>query len=90
MKLKPDSIETHLLHLPVGERARLAELLLASLDAVDAEGVAAADQADVDAAWAAEAERRYAELKDGVVAGIPAEQIYAELRADLDALHAEQ
>ena len=73
MKLNPDSLEAQLLRLPASDRARLAELLLGSLEE---------PEPDVDAAWAAEAERRYAELAAGQVAGIPAEQVFAELEAE--------
>jgi len=83
MKLNPDSIEARLLHLPPSERARLAELLLASLDALDSDALSDGAQAATDAAWAAEADRRYAELKSGAVAGIPAREVYAEIEAEL-------
>jgi putative addiction module component (TIGR02574 family) len=66
-----DSIEAQLLNLPPGDRARLAEVLLASLDAE------AGPSADTEAAWRAEGERRLAELRQGTVAGIPAEQVFA-------------
>jgi hypothetical protein len=59
VKLKPDSIETHLLHLPADERARLAELLLASLDTADSDSTDPSNQPELDAAWALEADRRY-------------------------------
>jgi putative addiction module component (TIGR02574 family) len=85
LKLNPESLETQLLHLPQSERARLAELLLASLDATEADGLPARAQADLDAAWTAEADRRYAELASGTLAGIPASQVYAELEAELRA-----
>jgi putative addiction module component (TIGR02574 family) len=83
MKLNPDSIEAKLLHLPPSERARLAELLLASLDAADSDALADSAQAEVDAAWAAEADRRYAELESGAVAGVSAEEVYAEIETEL-------
>ena len=83
MKLNPESIEAQLLHLPPSERARLAELLLASLDARDSDVLTPAEQTAVDAAWLAEAERRAADLISGVVAGVPAAEVYAELEAEL-------
>lgn len=85
VKLNPESIEAQLLHLPPGERARLAELLLASLDAAAADALTDSEQAEIDAAWAAEADRRYAELENGTVAGIPAAEVYAELEAEFSA-----
>lgn len=66
MKLSPDSLEAQLLKLEACDRARLAELLLSSLDG---------SEADVEAQWADEAERRLEELRSGVVAGIPADQV---------------
>ena len=83
MKLDPDSLEVQLLHLPADERARLAELLLASLDVSGSDALSEATQADIEAAWTEEAGRRYAEIESGAVAGIPAAQVYAELEAEL-------
>jgi putative addiction module component (TIGR02574 family) len=69
-----DNLETELLSLPPRDRARLAEVLLASLDSEpEIEPVR-----EVEAAWRAEGERRLAELRQGVVAGIPAEQVFAQ------------
>ena len=68
-----DTLEAQLLNLPAGGRARLAEVLLASLDA----DVASGPSAEVEALWRAEAERRLGELQRGVVAGIPAETVFA-------------
>jgi putative addiction module component (TIGR02574 family) len=53
------------------ERVRLAEELLASVHGV-------ADE--VDAAWDAEIRRRLAELENGAVQPIPAEEVFARLR----------
>jgi putative addiction module component (TIGR02574 family) len=52
--------------LPVKERADLAAELLASLD-----DAAAEDPAEVEAAWAAEIERRARRVMAGETAGIP-------------------
>jgi len=70
-----DSLEAQLLNLPPADRARLAEVLLASLDA----DVARGPSTDVEALWRAEGERRLQELASGRVAGIPAEQIFANI-----------
>jgi putative addiction module component (TIGR02574 family) len=72
MHAAPDSIEALLLRLPAQDRARIADLLLASLDEE-------ADS-DVDAAWAEEAERRLAELRAGTVAAIPSEDVHARIQ----------
>ena len=58
--------------LPPEDRARLAEELLDSLQEV-------AD-ADADAAWEREIERRVAEIESGAVKLVPAEDVHAEAR----------
>jgi hypothetical protein len=35
---------------------------------------------EIEKLWIAEAERRFQELRDGVVQGIPAQEVFAELR----------
>ena len=67
-----DQLETQLLGLPPRDRARLAEVLLASLETVGASG----SLAETEEAWRMESERRLAELRDGTVDGIPAEQVF--------------
>ncbi|HSU14052.1 addiction module protein [Longimicrobium sp.] len=66
-----DDIESQALKLPRHERAHLAEVLIASLDEED----------EVSRAWADEADRRFEELRSGAVKGIPAEQVFARIRA---------
>ena len=58
--------------LPARERESLAELLLVSLDP--------ADQKEIDAAWAEEAERRLADYRAGRAKAIDAEEVFRELR----------
>ncbi len=70
-------IEDDALGLPAEERARLALRLLASLEET------VESTAEIEALWLAEAERRFRELRDGVVQGIPARDVFAELRAKL-------
>lgn len=75
----PDSlveIEGLALRLPPEDRARLAVRLLASLE--ESTDVAAEE---IENLWTAEADRRFQELRGGVVQGIPARQVFAELRA---------
>ncbi len=69
-----ETLAEHLLTLPPHDRARLAELLLASLDDEDAE---------VDAAWADEIVRRVSELEHGTVETIPADEVFAALERRL-------
>jgi putative addiction module component (TIGR02574 family) len=56
--------------LPVADRARLAERLIASLDA----------DAEIEAAWAVEARRRDGELRSGAVEAIPLEDALTTVR----------
>jgi len=63
------------LALPAEARAKLAELLLESLDR--------SEQRPIDAAWAEVAERRIDALDRGDVRTVPAEQALREARARL-------
>ena len=67
-------IEKDALRLSAEDRARLAVRLLSSLD-----GAAEAPE-EIEKLWIAEAERRFQELRDGVVQGITAQKVFAELR----------
>ncbi len=68
-----DALEAQLLSLAPADRARLAEVLLASLDDDLVQGTSE----EVEALWRAEGERRLSELRSGEVAGIPAAQVFA-------------
>jgi putative addiction module component (TIGR02574 family) len=68
------ALADQLLALPSIERARLAELLLASLEARDA---------GAREAWDAQLERRSAELVRGRVSGAPAVAVFAEVERQL-------
>ncbi len=57
--------------LPPGDRVRLAEELLATVQEVDAE---------VELAWDEEIRRRIAEIDSGTAKLIPAEEVFAEVR----------
>lgn len=70
-------IEDDALRLPPEDRARLAVDLLASLE----ERVESPQE--IEKLWLAEAERRFQELRDGVVQRIPAREVFAQLRAKL-------
>lgn len=59
MPREPQDLFREALQLPLPERAKLAGELLESLDSTDA---------DVDAAWAAEIQRRVNAIRDGDVA----------------------
>lgn len=75
MALDLEQITQSALALPSNVRATLAERLLQSLD--DEEF------SDIDEAWIKEAEKRYSELQQGKVAGIPAQEVFAQIREEL-------
>ncbi len=66
-------LEAEILKLPSHERARLAEVLIESLEEED----------EIARAWADEAERRYEELRSGAVDAVPAEEVFARIRSRL-------
>ena len=67
-------IERDALGLSPEDRARLAVRLISSLEE------SAASSEEIEKLWIAEAERRFQELRDGVVQGIAARDAFAELR----------
>ena len=67
-----DTVEAEALQLTVAERARLVERLIASLD-VDPE---------YEAAWAAEVERRHAEIERGTISLMPGPATLSQLKAE--------
>ena len=66
-----EQVEQELLKLPLAERARLAERLIASLD----------EDAEIEAAWIAEVRRRDEEMVSGAVEGIPLEDALRTVRS---------
>jgi len=73
MQTQFEAIEAEALKLTTTERAKLAEHLIASLD----------EDTEIEDAWAAEVERRIAEIEAGTVQLIPAEEAIALARAAL-------
>jgi len=67
-----ESLEAEALQLSAVERARLVERLIASLDTDPA----------IDAAWAAEIERRQAEIENNAVSLLPGAAVLAKLRTE--------
>ena len=67
-------IEQDALRLSAEDRARLAVRLLSSLES------ATESPEEIEKLWIDEAERRFQELRNGVVPGIPAQEVFAELR----------
>lgn len=68
--LNAEVLAEQLLTWPTADRARLAALLLASLEV---------SEPDSTAAWDEEIARRCTELDKGLVRGIPADEVFAEL-----------
>jgi putative addiction module component (TIGR02574 family) len=71
--MNPTTIEREALHLPVLDRAKLADKLLLSLDDMS--------EHEVEEVWLDEAERRAAEIDQGLVQLIPAEEVSRKARA---------
>jgi putative addiction module component (TIGR02574 family) len=73
MSIPLDTLEAEVLKLPAGARSQLLDRLIASLEA----------DAEIDGAWAAEAERRDREIDEGKVSTVPGEELVERLRAAL-------
>lgn len=71
MSLK--EIEAEVMRLDLKERAALARLILQSLDDLS--------EAEIEALWAEEAERRLDEMEQGLVSEIPADEVLRRARA---------
>jgi len=72
MSFAVEALEAEALNLSITDRARLVEKLIVSLDS----------EPDVEAAWAAEVERRHAEMESGTVSLIPGPEALARLKAE--------
>jgi putative addiction module component (TIGR02574 family) len=70
---KLEMLQAEALQLTPGERAALAQLLLASLD----------EDADIEEAWAVETALRISDIESGVVQVIPIADALAQVRASL-------
>lgn len=68
-----EELETEIRKLALKERAALAKWIVQTLDDLS--------EAEIDALWAEEAERRLDELEQGVAAEIPAEEALQRARA---------
>ncbi len=73
MEIQLETLEAEALKLTSSERAAFAQLLLASLD----------EDAEIDEAWAAEAERRIADVENGKVQVIALDEALAHVRTTL-------
>ena len=73
METQLEILESEALKLTLGERAALAQRLLASLD----------EDSEIEDAWAAEIERRIADVESGAIQVIPIAEALARVRAAL-------
>jgi len=73
METELEKLEAEALKLTLGERAALAQRLLASLE----------EDAEIEEAWAAEVERRIAAVESGSVQLIPIAEALSQVRARL-------
>ena len=78
MSSRAQEVLREALALPVAERADVAAELLASLDDAETE-----NPAEVEAAWAAEIERRARRVMAGESAGVPWEDVRRRAEAEL-------
>jgi putative addiction module component (TIGR02574 family) len=67
-----EQLKSQLLQLASEDRAELAYFLIRSLDEESETGVLAA--------WEAELEQRWHEMESGKAAGVPADEVFAEMR----------
>jgi len=72
MSTSIEEIEAEALSLSMGERARLVEKLIASLDA----------DPEIENAWAIEVEKRHAEIESGQVSMLPGDEALTKLKAE--------
>lgn len=72
MTMSVEAIEAEALGLSAADRARLVEKLISSLE-IDP---------SVEEAWAAEVERRHAELESGAVHAVPGPETLAKLKSE--------
>jgi len=70
-----DELKREALSLDPGDRATLAHELLVSLDELS--------EPEVERLWLEEAERRRLEIESGRVATVPADEVFAKVRAAL-------
>ena len=70
MQTQFETLEAEALKLTVAEPAKLAEHLIASLD----------EDSEIEEAWAAETDRRIAEIEAGTVQGISKNSDFAQMQ----------
>ena len=73
MSTSIEVLEAEFMNLPVADRSRLLERLIASLDT----------DSEIEKAWVQEAERRDAEIESGAATEVPGAQALARIRSKL-------
>jgi putative addiction module component (TIGR02574 family) len=76
MKATLEKVTEEALNLSASDRAALTKILIQALDDEPAD-----DAAEVQQAWQVEVEKRVDEILSGHVKTIPAEEVFAKLRA---------
>ena len=76
MKATLEQVAEEALNLSVSDRSALTRILIQTLDPEPAD-----DAAEVEQAWQTEVEKRVDEVLSGRVKTIPAEEVFAKLRA---------
>jgi putative addiction module component (TIGR02574 family) len=69
MLMSEDQVEIEALALPRHARARIAELLIASLD----------EDSEIERAWDEEVRRRVQEIRSGKAQTVPGEEVFKEI-----------
>lgn len=76
MKATLEQVAEEALSLSLSDRSALTRILIQTLDPEPAE-----DATEVQQAWQVEVEKRSDEILSGRIKGIPAEEVFAKLRA---------
>jgi putative addiction module component (TIGR02574 family) len=76
MKATLEQVAEEALGLPLSDRSALTRILIHTLDPEPAE-----DAAEVQQSWVVEVEKRVDEVLSGRVKTVPAEEVFAKLRA---------
>ncbi|MEI8372577.1 MAG: addiction module protein [Planctomycetota bacterium] len=69
-----EKLKAELSQLAEKDRAELAYYLIRSLDLEDE------DEDNIQSAWEAELEQRWQDMETGTITGVPAEDVFAEMR----------
>ena len=79
MSTRFEQLASDAMKLPVRDRVRLAQQLVATIE----EDPETATEKEIEGLWFAEAERRLEELRSGIVQGVTAEEAFRNAREAL-------